>query len=146
MTNEEIYDLASRYEDEENFQPIPQAGEVFALLRRTLPDNKILKDSEGWEFGGYAQLTSIEIDYNAKPEGKWLLMNYLSLASFPPQHIELRLQPPHIALGFFRDPSKTIETKIVVLPGIDEDDDRDDNDDADKGNDGPTILSFPGKR
>ena len=142
MKDSEIYDLASRYVDEEDFVTIPQEGEIFALLQRKLPDNKVLKEDEGWQFGGYAQCKSIEIDYSAKPEGKWLFFTYLSLASFPPQEVQLRLQPPHVALGLFRDPTKTIETKIITLNLDDEP--FEDEDESDSN--GPTILSFPGKK
>lgn len=142
MKDSEIYELASRYVDEEDFVAIPQKGEVFALLTRTLPENKVLKDDEGWQFGGYAQCKGFEIDYSAQPEGKWIFMTYLSLAAFPPQEVQLKLQPPHIALGLFRDPSKTIETKIITLSFAEDDEPLHEDESPSE----PTILQFPQKR
>ena len=141
MKPEEIFELASRYLDKEDFVTIPTEGELFAFLQRELPDNKVLKENEGWEFGGYAILKSYELDMSAKPVGKWIFMEYLSLAQFPPQLIQMKLQPPHIAKGSFTDPTQTIETRIVSLNQAIEPLDKPDEDNHQE----TQILSFPKK-
>lgn len=115
MKVDEILELASRYVEPEEVGTIPEEGDIFYFQHRELPDNAILSDDEGWMFGGYAKLLSYEKDLTAKPVGKWIYMKYLSLATFPPQEGEIKLQPPHIALGKFQSPDRTIESRIVTL-------------------------------
>ena len=141
MKNSEIIELASRYIDSDDFADFPAEGDVFAFFHRELPDNKVLKDDEGWQFGGYATLDSYELDIDAKPVGKWIDIYFTSLAMYPPQSASMRLQPPHIALARFQDPSRTLETKMVPIDrknkisGVNE---------PSKGE--PKIVKFPGKR
>ncbi len=111
----EIQDLASRYVEKADMILIPDVGDIFYMEHRELQDNKVLKDDEGWHFGGYAQLLSYEKDPTAVPLGKWITMRFLSLAAFPAQVSEIKLQPPHITLGKFQSPDRTIETRIVTL-------------------------------
>lgn len=115
MTIEEILELAARYVEPEEVGNVPDEGDIFYFQHRELPDNKIPDEEEGWQFGGYAQLLTYENDLTAKPVGKWIYMRYLSLATFPPQEGEIKLQPPHIALGKFQSPDRTFETRIVTL-------------------------------
>lgn len=138
MKREEIIEYASRYIDREDMVDFPNEGEIFAFLHRELPDNKILKDDEGWTFGGYGQLIEYELDMNAKPVGKWIDVHYLSLITFPPEERTIRLQPPHIVLGKFKDPTLTIETQMVSL--------REFREDLEDDFEESKILQFPGKK
>lgn len=115
----EIKELAARYVEEHDMISIPEAGELFYFQHRELPDNKVLKEEEGWVFGGYAKMISYEKDLTAKPVGKWIYMRYLSLATFPPQEGEVKLQPPHIALGKFQSPDRTIESRFLPVENKD---------------------------
>ncbi len=137
MKTEEIQEIASRYIDAEDMVPVPEEGEVFCFFHRELPDNKVLEDDEGWEFGGYGQLIEYELDMLAKPVGKWITMHYTSLAMFPPRPAELRLQPPHIVLGKFTNPEKTVQTWVLCL----RDDEEDDEIEAE-----PNVMQFPGRK
>ncbi len=131
----EIRELASRYVDEEDMIDLPEAGEVFCLFQREIPKKKILKDHEGWNFAGYARLDGYFIDETAKPVGKWIDLAFTSLAMYPPQQGQLRLQPPHIALGKFQDPTRTFETRIEKLAIESDEDDFEEDDD--------NVVSFP---
>jgi len=137
MKTEEIQEIASRYIDADDMVTVPEEGEVFAIFHRQLPDNKVLEDNEGWEFGGYGQLIEYELDMTANPVGKWITMHYTSLATFPPRIHEIRLQPPHIVLGRFTNPEKTFETEFFCFPS-DEEDEIDDNE--------PNVMQFPGRK
>lgn len=115
LTPEEVYELALRYIDPEDCIPLLHPGDLFALAHREIPDNAVLDDREGWEFAGYALLQKYVSDPKQKPRGKWVQMYYLSLETFPPQQVQLQLQPPHIAKGSFQDPTRTIETRILPI-------------------------------
>ena len=100
MEKQEILDLASRYVSVEKAD-FPMDGELFYFRIRELPENKILKEDEGWKFSGYGQILEYVIDTESKPAGKWVFMFYLDLTQFPLKENSLRLQPPHIADGVF---------------------------------------------
>ncbi len=136
MTADDIIELASRYVEPDELSDIPEEGDTFYFLHREIPDDKFLKDDEGWQFGGYAILNSYKMDMDAKPVGKWIFINYTSLATFPPEVREVKLQPPHIALGKFSSPDRSFETRMVRLVTEEEED---------EGND-TELLQFPGKR
>lgn len=138
ITPEEIKELAARYLEEHEMQTIPDSGELFCFFQRELPDNRILKDDEGWGFGGYGICNRFEIDATEKPLGKWIIFHFTSLATFPPQESEIRLQPPHIAKGSFQSPDRSFETKIVALQSESEVEEHEETD--------TEILNFPGPR
>ncbi len=140
MEIDEILELASRYVDPEEISNIPEVGQVFYFQHRELPENKILGDEDGWIFGGYGRVISYEKDLTAKPVGKWIYMRYLSLASFPPQEGEIKLQPPHIALGKFQSPDRTLESRIVALLH-----NRTDTDTTNEGDKDPQFFEFKKK-
>jgi hypothetical protein len=58
------------------------------------------------------------IDNSQKPRGKWITLKYISLDSFPPEPIDIRLQPPHIAKGYFQNFDRTFETQIVAVGSL----------------------------
>ena len=115
MNREEIVDLALQYIPEDEIIDFPSKDELFCFISREIPDDKILKDDEGWAFSGYGLCTGYEKDYEAKPVGKWIWFNYLSLNSFPPTPEVTKLQPPHIAKGQFTNPSRTTQIKIMKM-------------------------------
>ncbi len=140
MTKDEIIEYASRYVDNDEISDFPEEGDIFCFLQRQLPDNKVLKDDEGWQFGGYALLSHYELDMTAKPVGKWINLHYTSLAMFPPQKSEIKLQPPHIALGIFTSPDKMFQTRIMRITG---------NENEEPESDDPTeprLMQFPGRK
>ncbi len=139
MDKTEIKEYASRYIDDEDMVDFPEEGDIFCFLHRELPDNKVLKDEEGWQFGGYAKLNHYELDMSAKPVGKWIIIHYTSLAHFPPHPAELKLQPPHIVLGQFTSPDKMHETKIMRVPdSFEEEIEEEDSE--------PNLMKFPGRK
>jgi len=116
LNHSEIIDLALRYLSENDIVDFPQPKDLFSILERTLPDNKVLKDNEGWRFSGYGVCKSYEYDSELKPKGKWIWFNYLSLLTFPPTQQSLKLQPPHIAKGRFHTVDRGGEIKIIRIP------------------------------
>ncbi len=141
MKTNEIVDLAARYVEADDMHPIPEVGELFYFIHRELPDNRILKEDEGWQFGGYGKIIGYEIDQSEKPLGKWIVISYLSLASFPPQPSTLRLQPPHIALGTFQSPDRTMESRFLALQPAQEEQENDKNRDEEA-----TLLAFSSRK
>lgn len=115
MDKEEITDLALRYIEEDEIVDFPEKNDLFCFLNRLIPSDKVLKDDEGWRFGGYGLCTGYEKDYESKPAGKWIWFNYLSLTSFPPSPEITKLQPPHIAKGLFSTPDRSMQIKIVKM-------------------------------
>jgi len=113
---EEILKLALRYIDEEDIVDFPQPRDLFCIMERKLPDDKALKDNEGWRFSGYGVCKSYEFDPESKPKGKWLWFNFLSLMTFPPSQQSLKLQPPHIVKGRFHTADRGSEIKIIRIP------------------------------
>jgi hypothetical protein len=115
LTKEEIIDYAMQYVTREEITDFPMKGDLFCILQRSLPENRILKDDEGWQFAGYHVCNGYMLDDEARPIGKWVWMQYVSLASFPPQTGTLKLQPPHIVKGMYQDGSRTHEFRMVRL-------------------------------
>jgi hypothetical protein len=115
LTREEIVEHALRYVNREEIGAFPHEGEIFAFLHRPVDAANAGDDGGKWEFGGYAVCIGYTLDEQAKPAGKWLFMEIISLAQFPPRHGSLKLQPPHVALGRFRNPERTMETRLVSL-------------------------------
>jgi hypothetical protein len=117
---EEIRELALRYIDESECGALVRPRDIFALLVRPLTLSAIFgkKKSDKWLFAGYGLLLDYTINPDEKPYGKWITVKYLALSTFPPTATELRLQPPHIAKGYFQSFDRTNEMKIepVVLP------------------------------
>jgi len=143
MRKQEILDLASRYVSVENAD-FPIDGELFYFQIRDVPDNKVLKDNEGWKFSGYAQVIEYVLDTEAKPVGKWVFMVYFDLTQFPLKESSLRLQPPHITSGLFHSDTRSHQISIVKCnlnkPGPMADDDENSSG-PQKGN----IIPFPKK-
>jgi hypothetical protein len=137
MNKEEVSEYASRYIDEDDMVDFPEEGDLFCFLHRELVEKKVLNDEEGWQFGGYGKLNQYELDMSANPVGKWIIMHYTSLAMFPPQQSELKLQPPHIVLGKFSSPEKTHETRILRIENPVEED----SPEADTN-----VMKFPGRK
>jgi len=116
VTREEIIDFALRYISKDEITDFPEEGDLFCFLERRLPDNKVLKDNEGWNFAGYAICKGYAYDYESKPKGKWLWFYFTSLNTFPPTQQTFKLQPPHIAKGIFQDSQRSGEIKIIKIP------------------------------
>jgi hypothetical protein len=116
INREEILEYASRYVTEQEVRPFPMDGELFCLLERQLPTDRVLAEDEGWRFGGYGICLGYDLDHEEKPLGKWIWFNFVSLAGFPPAIQTLKLQPPHIARGSFQNQDRTAETRILALP------------------------------
>ncbi len=116
LTKQEIITHALRYISEDDVVDFPENEDLFCFMERKLPENKVLKDSDGWRFAGYAVCKGYDFDYDSKPQGKWLWFNFLSLNTFPPTKQCLKLQPPHIARCIFQNPQRTGEVKIIRIP------------------------------
>ncbi len=116
LSREEIIELALRYISEEEIADFPLEEDLFCFMERKVPEGKVLKESEGWHFGGYAICKGYEFDAESKPEGKWLWFNFVSLNTFPPTRQNLKLQPPHIAKGVFMNSDRSSELKMVRIP------------------------------
>lgn len=115
MEKEEIIDLALRYIEENEIVDFPEKNDLFCFLNRDIPTDRVLKDEEGWKFGGYAICNGYEKDYESKPAGKWIWFNYLSLNTFPPAPEVTKLQPPHIAKGIFSTPDRSSQIRVVKM-------------------------------
>ena len=151
LNRDDIIDLALQYISNDEVVTFPGNNELFAFFQRILPDNKILKDDEGWKFSGYGICTGYEYDLHSKPRGKWIWFSFLSLHTFPPHKQSIKLQPPHIACGMFQTPQRTSEIKILNLSvekensySQDEVEDRNRNEDREKDSKA-NILEFPKK-
>ena len=115
LTKQEIIDYALRYIEHDDVVDFPEEGDVFFFMERELTLNSPDNVEKHWQFGGYGICSSYELDQESKPLGKWIWVYYLSLLSFPPQKLTLKLQPPHIAKGYFQNPERTMEIKIVKV-------------------------------
>ena len=115
LSRETILEYALRYVEKSNIVDFPLKNDLFCFLFRTVPENKVLKDDEGWGFGGYGYLIDYELDLEEKPLGKWIWMKFIDLSVFPPTEQIMKLQPPHIAQGLFQNPARTHETKIFKI-------------------------------
>ncbi|ERP30795.1 hypothetical protein [Chitinivibrio alkaliphilus] len=131
----DIQELAQRYVAPDDMSVIPAPGELFSL------HHTLLGHDLGEQFGGYGVVMAYEEDPSAKPRGKWVYLTYLSLESFPPARMQLKLQPPHIALGKFQNPERTIETRICAH-GAPLADDGEAHEQSHEGH----FLQFPGKK
>jgi len=136
---EEIRDLALIYIDESECGAQIRKGDAFALLVRKVPTFFGKKKEDKWLFGGYGILLDYLTDPNEKPYGKWITMKYLSLATFPPSVAEIKLQPPHIAKGYFQSFDRASETKIVPI-NLETDENKKEDDEPKEAE----ILQFPG--
>jgi hypothetical protein len=117
----EIIDLALRYVSADEIADFPFDGDIFCMLSRELPPDRIVPEEEGWTFNGYGICTGYTFDEDAKPHGKWLWMHFASLALFPPVAQTLKLQPPHVVKGRFQSADRTHEIRIVkvsLAPGV----------------------------
>lgn len=143
---DEIRELALRYIDENECGMSIRPKDVFVIQHRllSLPTVFGKKKIEKWLFGGYGMLLDYTINPDEKPYGKWITMKYLSLASFPPKETEMRLQPPHIAKGYFQSFNRTSETRItpIGLPEILRSNDTSKNENGKEAE----ILEFPGTK
>jgi hypothetical protein len=115
ISKEEIIDLATRYLSPEEITDFPSEGDLFCILARELPENKVLAEEEGWAFNGYGICVGYVIDEDTKPRGKWLWMHFASLNNFPPEGQVLKLQPPHVVKGRFQNPGRTHEFRILKV-------------------------------
>lgn len=116
LTREELIEYAERYVPDCADAMFPMNGDPFCILERETGEDPALKDDEGWSFSSYGICISYEIDPEAKPPGKWILFNFLSLATFPPNLQTIKLQPPHIVQGLFHNPPRTSQTRIIPVP------------------------------
>jgi hypothetical protein len=115
LTREQIIEYARRYVDEDEVGDFPHDGDLFCIMHRETGEAGA--DSEGpqWRFSGYGICIDYILDDRAKPMGKWVWMQYLSLDTFPPRRMSLRLQPPHVVKGSFQNPSRSHETRILHI-------------------------------
>lgn len=126
LTKQEIVDRAARYVQSEEITDFAYNGDLFCLLIRDIPENKVLSEEDGWQFNGYGICTGYTLDEEAKPLGKWLWMHFVSLETFPPTVQVIKLQPPHIIKGRFFNPQRTREIRILKVSVADEKLNRDD--------------------
>jgi hypothetical protein len=115
LAREEITNLALRYIAAEEIGDFPFEGDLFCLLIRQLPADRVLPEAEGWAFNGYGICTGYAYDDDVKPHGKWLWMHFASLAAFPPVAQVLKLQPPQVVKGRFHSADRTHEIRIVKV-------------------------------
>lgn len=115
ISKDEIIDLASRYISSEEITDFPFESDLFCILARELPKDKILTDEEGWAFRGYGICIGYTIEEGAKPRGKWLWMHFASLDTFPPVAQVFKLQPPHVVKGRFQNPERNHEIRILKV-------------------------------
>ena len=115
LSREEIVDLAGRYVPEGEVSDFPYNGDLFCLLVRSLPADRVPEEEEGWAFNGYGVCLNYTYDEKAKPRGKWLWMHFASLTSFPPASQVLKLQPPHVVKGRFQSVDRNHEIRILKV-------------------------------
>ena len=115
LSRKEIVDLASRYISAEESLDFPYNGDLFCLLIRAVPTDRVLAEEEGWSFNGYGVCLNYTYDEESRPRGKWLWMHFASLSSFPPVAQVLKLQPPHILKGRFQSIDRTHEIRILKV-------------------------------
>ena len=115
LSQQEIIDYASRYVESGEMVDFPFNGDLFCLIGRDLPENKVLAEEEGWGFQGYGICLGYTLDMEAKPLGKWLWMHFASLAVFPPAEQVFKLQPPHVVKGRFQNPGRSSEFRMIKV-------------------------------
>jgi hypothetical protein len=142
MTRQEIIDYAARYMDAGEVADFPMDGDLFCLLSR---EAKQTEDSEKWQFAGYGICQRYRLDEDARPLGKWVWFEFVSLVTFPPRAAVLKLQPPHIARGQFQSADRSLDFRVVKVPLDGEALSR--YEDAagplGQGNDDEDVLQFP---
>ncbi len=114
VSKDEILEWASRYVSVEK-SDFPIEKDLFCFMSRAVPDNKVLKEDEGWRFSGYGYCLGYVLDEEEKPMGKWIYMDYMDLAQYPLEKQSLKLQPPHITNGRFFSPNRAMEIKMERL-------------------------------
>ena len=115
ISRDEIIELASRYVTAEEITDLPFENDIFCMLIRDIPQDKILQEEEGWSFRGYGICIGYVKDEEVKPAGKWLWMHFASLDTFPPAVQVLKLQPPHVVKGRFQNSERTHEIRILKI-------------------------------
>jgi hypothetical protein len=108
---EKILELALMYINESELTALVRPQNLFALFSRSIS----VKKNEDWCFDGYGLLVDYTINNAEKPIGKWINVKYIYLNTFPPQAICIRLQPPHIAKGYYQNFDRTCEFKSVAI-------------------------------
>ena len=115
MKKDEIAELALRYIEPSELADFPDEQDLFCTLARKTESEKILSDDEGWGFVSYGICTGYSMDLEAKPLGKWIWFNYISLSSFPPVAENIKLQPPLIAKGLYSSADRSVQFRIVKI-------------------------------
>ncbi len=115
LTKQEIVDWAARYVQDDEITDFAYEGDLFCMLIRDIPENKVLCEEEGWQFSGYGLCTGYTLDEDSKPLGKWLWMHFASLVTFPPSEQVIKLQPPHAVKGRFFSPQRDREIRILKV-------------------------------
>jgi len=115
ISRDEIIELASRYVTTEEITDFPFENDIFCMLIREIPHDKILQEEEGWSFRGYGICIGYVKDEESKPAGKWLWMHFVSLDTFPPAVQVLKLQPPHVVKGRFQNSERSHEIRILKI-------------------------------
>jgi hypothetical protein len=153
LNPDDIIELALQYVSIDEVTDFPKNNELFCFFERSLPENRIFKDDEGWNFKGYGICICYEYDMQSKPRGKWIWFSFLSLDTFPPQKQNIKLQPPHIVRGMFQTLKRTSEIKILNLSSVEKEnlhsqkEVKDNNRIENFKEDSKTnILKFPEKR
>lgn len=115
LLKEEILAYAARYISEDEHTDFPMDGDLFCLMSRALPSDRVLAAEEGWLFNGYGICGGYALDEDSKPAGKWLWLHFVSLATFPPAAQVLKLQPPHVVKGLFQSGDRSQEIRIIKV-------------------------------
>ena len=121
LSREEIVDLALRYVPDGEVTDFPYNGDLFCLLVRQIPADRIPAEEEGWAFNGYGVCLNYTYDEEARPRGKWLWMHFASLSSFPPVSQVLKLQPPHVVKGRFQSVDRSREIRLLKVAMVGDD-------------------------
>jgi hypothetical protein len=117
LTREQILEYAHRYTPETAGNDFPYNGDLFCFFERTIGEIPEKQNTQSrWKFGGYAVCLKYTLDEDSRPEGKWIWLHYIGLATFPPIRQVLKLQPPHAVLGEFQNADRTMEIRIVKMP------------------------------
>jgi hypothetical protein len=116
LTRDDILEYAAPYLTDDDTREFILPGDLFCMVTRTLPEDKIVGENEGWRFAAYGVCMRYLLDEEAKPAGKWIWFEFISLNTFPPQLTVLKLQPPHIVRGRFQSPARSEEYRLFPLP------------------------------
>jgi hypothetical protein len=115
LSQQEIIDYASRYVGADEMVDFAYEGDLFCLISRDLPRDRVPAEEEGWTFQGYGVCLGYTLDQEARPAGKWLWMHFASLTVFPPVQQVFKLQPPHVVKGRFQNPDRSNEFRVIKL-------------------------------